>query len=137
MKLSNCTRCGKLYVKDSIRDICMDCLWEEEEAFEKVREFLKKRENRTASMSQVVEKTGVEEKQILKWIRSGRLRVINFPNLQYPCENCGRPIKSGRFCDRCRKGFKVELERFERERKRRLERIDTYYAYEAEKEEND
>lgn len=133
MQLTNCARCGRLFVKDSIRDICLDCYREEEEAFEKVRNFLKKRENRTASMAQVVEKTGVEEKQILKWIRSGRLRIVNFPNLQYPCENCGRPIKKGRFCDRCQKEFKVELERYEREKKRRAGRGDTYYVYEPKK----
>lgn len=135
MELTNCKKCGQLYVKNSIRDICMNCYREEEEAFERVRSFLKKRENRTATMAQVVEKTGVEEKLILKWVRSGRLRIINFPNLEYPCENCGRPIKQGRFCDHCRKEFRVELERFERERKRRAGHIDTYYAYETKREE--
>lgn len=132
LELVNCSKCGRLYLKNSIRDICDECYREEEEEFERVRKFLNKRENRTASLLQVVEGTGVEEKKILKWIRSGRLRIVNFPNLQYPCENCGRPIRTGRLCERCQKGLKHDLELFERERKRRRKKVDTYYAYETE-----
>ncbi|WAA12030.1 TIGR03826 family flagellar region protein [Fervidibacillus halotolerans] len=131
MKLENCSRCGRVFVKTSIRDVCDVCYQEEEAAFEKVNNFLKKRENRTASMAQVIEATGVEEELILKFIRKGRIRLIHFPNLSYPCEKCGAPIQKGKLCEKCQKELRTELEQFEQEQKRQKdleERTKTYYA---------
>ncbi|WAA09783.1 TIGR03826 family flagellar region protein [Fervidibacillus albus] len=131
MELANCSRCGKVFVKTSIRDVCETCYQEEEAAFEKVNQFLKKRENRTASMAQVIEATGVEEELILKFIKKGRIRLIQFPNLSYPCDKCGAPIQKGRLCENCQREFRTELEQFEDEQKRQREleeRAKTYYA---------
>lgn len=131
MELVNCTNCGMLYVKNSIRDICDNCYKEEEEAFDKVNNYLKKKQNRTASMVKVVEDTGVPEELIMKFIRKGRIRLVHFPNLGYPCENCGRPIQKGKLCDDCAKNFRNELEVFEKEQQRQKELAEkniTYYA---------
>lgn len=131
MDLSNCTNCGAIFVKNSIRDICDKCYKEEEQAFEKVNSFLKQRQNRTASMIQVVEGTGVEEDLIMKFIRKGRIRLVNFPNLGYPCEKCGKPIQRGRLCERCTKEFKNELEIFEQEQGRQKEISERQVTYHA------
>ncbi|WP_033827744.1 TIGR03826 family flagellar region protein [Bacillus andreraoultii] len=131
MDLVNCTNCGSIYVKNPIRDICDKCYKEEEQAFDKVNSFLKQRQNRTASMIQVVEETGVEEDLILKFIRKGRIRLVNFPNLGYPCEKCGKPIQRGRLCDRCAKEFKSELEVFEQEQERQKEIAERQVTYHA------
>lgn len=131
MELANCSRCGNIFVKTSIRDVCDECYRKEEEDFEKVNNFLKKRENRMASMVQVIEATGVEEDVILKFIRKGRIRLINFPNLGYPCEKCGTPIRTGKLCKKCQGELQKELEFFQKEeaRKKELEeRAKTYYA---------
>ncbi len=129
MVLANCSNCGRVFVKTSIRDICEECYKNEEEAFEKVNRFLKKRENRTASMAQIVEATGVPEELILKFIRKGRIRLVQFPNLAYPCEKCGRPITKGRICKKCSKELRQELEQFEREEKRKKEIEERKKAY--------
>lgn len=129
MGLANCSNCGRVFVKTSIRDICEECYKNEEEAFEKVNRFLKKRENRTASMAQIVEATGVPEELILKFIRKGRIRLVQFPNLAYPCEKCGRPITKGRICKKCSKELRQELEQFEREEKRKKEIEERKKAY--------
>lgn len=131
MDLSNCTNCGAIFVKNSIRDICDKCYKEEEQAFEKVNSFLKQRQNRTASMIQVVEGTGVEEDLIMKFIRKGRIRLVNFPNLGYPCEKCGKPIQRGRLCERCTKEFKNELEIFKQEQGRQKEISERQVTYHA------
>ena len=131
MELANCSECGKLFVKTSIRDICDDCYRMEEEAFEKVNHFLKQRENRTASMAQVIEKTGVKEELILKFIKKGRIQLIHFPNLSYPCEKCGRPIQKGKLCEQCAGELRREIEKFEEEERRKKEweeRTKVYYA---------
>mgnify|MGYP001304112886 FL=1 len=129
MVLANCSNCGRVFVKTSIRDICEECYKNEEEAFEKVNRFLKKRENRTASMAQIVEATGVPEELIFKFIRKGRTRLVLFPNLAYPCEKCGRPITKGRICKKCSKELRQELEQFEREEKRKKEIEERKKAY--------
>lgn len=109
MELVNCTNCGAVYVKNSIRDICDNCYKEEEEAFDKVNNFLKKKQNRTASMVQVVEETGVPEELIMKFIKKGRIRLVHFPNLGYPCESCGRPIQKENYVMTVRKISEMNL----------------------------
>jgi len=129
----NCPTCGALFVKSTIRDVCETCYREEEEAFELVNKFIKKRENRTASMLQVVEQTGVSDDLIIKFIKKGRLQLIHFPNLGYPCEKCGAVIRSGTLCDSCKLELKKEIEQFTQEEMRRKEleereRRVTYYT---------
>lgn len=81
------------------RAICQDCIAEEEEAFQLVRAYLK--DHRDASLHQVVAETGVDEDLILEMIYQGRLYLGDNPNLQYPCERCGSPAGSGRYCNSC------------------------------------
>ncbi len=129
-ELANCAKCGKVYVKTGIRELCYDCFREEEEAFEKVRRFINKRENRTASMKEISEGTGVPEELVLKFIKQGRLNIARLPNVGYPCESCGRTIRTGKICERCARRISKELEILkEKEReKQEKERKETYYA---------
>jgi flagellar operon protein (TIGR03826 family) len=132
-ELVNCPRCGRLFVKHSIRDVCEQCYKEEEALFEKVYAFLRKRENRTATMAQVVEATGVSESLITKWIKIGRLQLVHFPNLGYPCELCGAIIREGQLCPKCRTKLQTELKRYEEEKERKRNRTITYYVQKDEK----
>jgi flagellar operon protein (TIGR03826 family) len=127
-ELANCPRCGRLFVKHSIRDVCEQCYKEEEALFEKVYQFLRKRENRTATMAQVVEATGVSESLITKWIKIGRLQLVHFPNLGYPCESCGTMIREGQLCPKCRTKLQRELKQFEEEKQQQRQRMATYYV---------
>lgn len=81
-----------------------------EEDFKKCEQFLRKRENRSCNIYQLSEATGVDIKQITKFIREGRISIANNPNLGYPCEKCGNMITSGTYCDYCAKGFKRSIE---------------------------
>ncbi|NNU93436.1 hypothetical protein ETC01_09355 [Geobacillus sp. NFOSA3] len=127
-ELTNCPRCGRLFVKHSIRDVCEQCYKEEEALFEKVYQFLRKRENRTATMAQVVEATGVSESLITKWIKIGRLQLVHFPNLGYPCESCGTMIREGQLCPKCRTRIQTQLKQLEEEKQRQRQRMVTYYV---------
>lgn len=132
-ELANCPKCGRLFVKQSsIRDVCDQCYKEEEKLFEKVYSFLRKRENRTATMAQVVEATGVSESLITKWIRVGRLQLVLFPNLGYPCESCGAMIREGQLCPKCRAKLQTELNWLEEEKKRERLKFTTYYTQKGE-----
>ncbi len=120
-ELANCSRCGAVYVK-TVRDICQDCYREEEEAFQKVYEFLRERKNREATVMEIVEATGVDEELIMKFVKERRLTPKEFPNLSYPCERCGRGITTGKICKNCQQELKQDLEILEREEQIKKER---------------
>jgi flagellar operon protein (TIGR03826 family) len=131
MELLNCPTCNAIFVKNRFRDVCDKCYREEEKAYETVYQFLRKRENRAATMSQVVEATGVEEDLLYKFIRKGRLKLTQFPNLGYPCDRCGKLIREGRICDVCAQEIKSDLEQFQAEQERQKEMKEknkTYYT---------
>lgn len=131
-EISNCPRCDAIFVKTQIRDVCPKCWKEEEEAYDKVYKFIRKRENRMATIPQVVEGTGVEEELILKFIKTGRLKVAQNPHLGYPCDKCGKTIQKGVLCPNCAEQLRNDLKKAEEEEKRRQEiqkqRQTTYFA---------
>lgn len=139
-ELANCARCGNVFVKQ-LRDICHDCYKEEEAAFQKVYRFLMKRENRKATMMEIVEATGVDEMLIQKFIKEKRLLVSRFPNLGYPCERCGKKITAGSLCTECQNELKKELEMHDELEKRaeeirkqqEKEKIHTYFSIDKHK----
>jgi flagellar operon protein (TIGR03826 family) len=115
MNLENCPNCGGLFVRNQFRDICESCYREEEKEFEKVYHFLRKRENRMATMAQVVKATGIKESLLIKFIKSGRLKLAQFPNLGYPCDRCGTLIREGRLCINCSTHLNKQLEMLQKE----------------------
>ena len=96
MGLANCKECGKLFMQNP-SGLCPDCYRAEEENEEKVARYL--RDHRRASIPEVHEATGVEEKTIIKMIKKGR--ITGDIQVDYPCETCGKPITEGRVCAEC------------------------------------
>lgn len=132
MDVFNCPNCNSLFVMTKFRDVCDACFKEEEAQYDKVYAYIRKKTNRTASMMQVVMETGVEERLIIKFVRTGKLRISQFPNLGIPCEKCGSNIKSGRLCGKCGDSLRTDLQAFENEEKRLTEiqgndKKNTYY----------
>ncbi|MGM0792315.1 TIGR03826 family flagellar region protein [Bacillus infantis] len=132
-ELENCPYCDKVFVKNQFRDICNDCWKEEELKYETVYQYIRKRENRTATMQQVVDATGIEEALILKFIRTGKLKLAQFPNLGYPCDKCGAYIREGKLCLKCAKELREDISvmHAEEERKKQMalkEKQGTYFS---------
>lgn len=131
-QLANCSSCGNIFAK-TMRDICPACYKAEEEAFKIVYKFLSLRKNREATMEEIVERTGVEQELIIKFMKQKRLRSSKFPKLSYPCEQCGVAIVEGIVCHACATKVKeainqhTELEQKEEERKKRLEDHQSIY----------
>jgi flagellar operon protein (TIGR03826 family) len=132
-QLDNCPNCGDIFAKSQFRDVCPGCWKEEEQAFDKVSQFIRRRENRAATMMQVVEAVGVKEELLIKFIRTGRLKVTQFPNLGYPCDKCETIIRTGKICEPCALKIKKELEQHEQEQSfkeelRKREKRGTYFT---------
>lgn len=81
--------------------------------YEEVYRFLRRRENRAATIERIVEKTGVTETLLHKWVRIGRLQPALFPNLGYPCDNCGALTTRGKLCEDCATNLQNDLKQFE------------------------
>lgn len=107
--LENCPSCGNLFVKN-IREVCNECYKKVEIEYEKVYKFLRNKENRKSTIYEVSDATGVTVSQIRSFIREGRLRLADFPNMGYPCERCGTNlITTGNLCDDCKRFIDTEI----------------------------
>jgi len=114
--LKNCKRCGKLFLKVT-RQICPDCLQQEEEEFSKVKDYLD--ENPSSSVAKVSSETGVSQNQIKKFIREGRLLSSKYSGVSTECQRCGKEISEGKYCDSCQndlqKGFEAASQKEKKE----------------------
>jgi flagellar operon protein (TIGR03826 family) len=103
--LRNCPKCGMIFPYQG-RNLCKNCLEEEEKEFEKVREYVRK--HRGASVIEVSEATEVEEETIVQFLRDGRLESRGLAASIF-CERCGRTISSGRLCEQCVKEVDAQI----------------------------
>ncbi|WP_203245937.1 TIGR03826 family flagellar region protein [Sporosarcina beigongshangi] len=112
-ELRECPSCGDFFNYTGIREVCAKCAMNEEKKYEEVYRFLRKRENRAATVERIVEETGVTESLLYKWVRRGRLQPAMFPNLGYPCDKCGKLTTKGKLCDSCTADIQNDLNQFE------------------------
>jgi len=112
-ELRNCPSCGEFFNYTGVREVCPRCGMNEEKIYEDVYRFLRKRENRAATIERIVEMTGATEEMLHKWVRKGRLQPAMFPNLGYPCDNCGKLTAKGKLCDTCIADLNQDLKTFE------------------------
>ena len=96
MGLRNCTDCGKLCMEIPSK-LCPECYAQEEVHEHTVGEYL--REHGKATTQKIHEDTGVQEKIIMRMLKSGRLFSEGL--VGYPCDMCREPIYEGRLCLDC------------------------------------
>lgn len=113
MSLANCSSCGRLFNR-TLRDICPDCVKEEDRIFGLVKEYLN--DHPLATLTEVAQGVGVPEEQVLRLMKSGR--VLATPGFSYPCESCGAPIREGQFCARCAEELKLSMKEAAQELKK-------------------
>ena len=99
MNVKNCRTCGRLFNYVSGPRTCPSCREALEAKFQEVKEYI--REHKGAGISEISEVCDVEVSQIHQWLRESRLELSPDSPIQMACENCGAPIRSGRFCDKC------------------------------------
>jgi flagellar operon protein (TIGR03826 family) len=117
LNVDNCSRCGRLYAKNNIHEVCPACVKEIDKMYEVAAKYL--RENRGCTIQQLSDETEIPFRQIVKFIREGRISILNMPNMFYPCESCGAPIKEGHICQDCRKKITRDMQHAKEDEQRR------------------
>lgn len=107
MNVRNCRKCGKLFNHIAGMPICPACKDKLEEKFQQVKKYI--REHRMADIKEVAEECEIEPGQIQQWIREERLEFTEDSPVKIPCENCGSMIRSGKYCDKCKRDMTNNL----------------------------
>ncbi len=105
MAVAKCKSCGVLFQQISV-PFCPECASKMEDEYKIVREYVY--EHPSATIEEVTTETGVEEWEIIYFLKDERLSIVNATGL-LRCEQCGKPIKSGRFCEGCMNLFGSKL----------------------------
>ena len=101
MEARNCRECGKIFNYMQGDPICSACGKKLEEKFTEVKEYVY--EHPGSNINQVADDNEVSVQQIKRWIREERLTFSDSSEIGIDCEKCGAMIKTGRFCQRCKK----------------------------------
>lgn len=100
MNIKNCRSCGRLFNVMSNEVLCPQCIKKIEDKFQEVKAYLN--ENPNSSMNEISEKCEVSVKQIKQWVREERLIFSENSAEGIECEQCGKLIRTGRFCEACK-----------------------------------
>ncbi|MBP5385542.1 MAG: flagellar protein [Lachnospiraceae bacterium] len=100
MNARNCKNCGRIFNYVSGLPLCPACRDLMEEKFQTVKEYIQN--NKDTTMKTVAEECDVDENQIRQWIREERLVFADDSGIVLQCEICGRSIRTGRYCDKCK-----------------------------------
>lgn len=100
MNIRNCRVCGRIFNYLSGPPVCPACREGMEAKFQEVKEYI--REHRGAGITEVAEACDVEPSQIRQWLKEDRLEVTQDSAVFLNCESCGAPIRSGKFCEKCK-----------------------------------
>lgn len=108
MEVRNCRSCGKLYnYIGPSTPVCPACMKAMDEKYEQVKKYIY--DNPRCNINQVAEDNEVSVQQIQRWVREERLSFSEDSDIGIECENCGKMIKTGRFCNECKSKLKMDI----------------------------
>ena len=107
MEVMNCRGCGRLFNYIGGQQLCPACKDELEKKFMEVKEYI--REHPEKNISQVSEDMDVSIRQLKNWVRQERLIFSEESKVMIECEQCGAFIRTGRFCEKCKKNMADNL----------------------------
>lgn len=107
--IQNCKKCKGLFNSLTDARLCPACLKEDDEIFAIVKEFIYA--NPGATISEVSTELDVSVNRIKRYLREGRLEILEKHNLFLECEKCGVAIQTGRFCPACANEFFNDLKK--------------------------
>ncbi len=97
----NCAKCGKLIETNGFRSLCDECFVRDMQDFDRIRDFLYIHPR--SKIFEVSNSLDIPVPVIKRYLREGRLEIVEKDQLFLKCEKCGKPIRSGMYCDDCLK----------------------------------
>lgn len=107
MDVRNCRKCGRLFNYVGGPFICPKCKEDLEKKFQEVKLYI--REHPGAGIKEVADECEIETNPIYQWLREERLELAEGSMISLSCENCGTSIKSGKYCEKCKRELMVGL----------------------------
>ena len=107
MEVRNCRLCGRMFNYLGGPSVCPICKDSAEKKFVQVKEYI--RDNPRASISEISEENEVSIQQLQQWVREERLEFSKDSPVSLTCEKCGDPIRTGRFCEKCKNNMASEI----------------------------
>ena len=111
MDVRNCKKCGRMFNYAMGPAVCPRCKEDLEEKFQEVKKYVY--EHQGCGIQEVSDECEVSTQQIKQWLKEERLEFSSDSQVMINCEKCGAPIRSGRFCDKCKmelsSGFKHSM----------------------------
>lgn len=101
MDVKNCKDCGRLFNYIGGQRLCPACREKLEEKFDQVKKYIE--DNKRAQLQEISDENDVTIQQIKQWVREERLVFTDDSIVGIECESCGVTIKTGRFCEACKK----------------------------------
>lgn len=109
MEVRNCKSCGTIFNYIGGAPLCTNCQKDIEKKYEEVKQYLY--DNPGSNIQRVAEDNDVSIPQIKKWVREERLEFTEGSAVGLDCENCGAPVRTGRFCQSCKDKITTRLEK--------------------------
>ncbi len=100
MDVRTCRSCKRIFNYLSGPLLCPSCREALENKFQEVKKYII--EHPGIHMQEVADACEVDIQQIRQWLREERLELTEESSMLLACESCGAPIRSGKFCDKCR-----------------------------------
>lgn len=101
VKLVTCSICGRFFELNGFRAVCPNCIEKDMNEFNRIRDYLYVHPR--AKIFEVSTNLDIPVPVIKRYLREGRLEIIEKQNLFLKCEKCGKPVCSGTQCEDCQK----------------------------------
>jgi len=108
-----CEKCGGVFIFVGVGEYhCEKCGNVRYDDYGKVRMYIEKHPGANAAEVEVA--TGVKQRSIRRMLKENRIEVAENSKVMLRCENCGKAIRSGRFCAECEVKYHRKIEEGQR-----------------------
>lgn len=126
LTISQCDGCGKI-IRVNTRNLCAACNAAEDEQFRLFERTMVR--NRLYDNAQAAQATDIPEEKIRAWIRGGKFRIAEFPNLADQCDLCKAPTRRGHLCIDCTSRINADISAtLDRERASKGQGVSAYIS---------
>lgn len=113
-----CRKCNGVMVFKGVGEYqCEDCGYVDYDDYGKVRAYIET--HRGATAVEIEAAIGVSQRSIRRMLRESRIEVAEGSKMFLRCEMCGKPIRSGQYCNECEAKIHRNMEDQQREKLRK------------------